>query len=288
MSNGLSLVPHGAEWDAMKNQASLAVQSGFLPQSIKTPQQAVIIALKGRELGIPMMQAFAQISVINGKPAMGAELMLGMIYKNHPRAWINTLLNTDEEACIQAGRNAQVTQKFSFTIKDAQRAGLTSKPVWQQYPKTMLYWRCVSMMARQLFPDAIMGMSHTPEELGAEINEDGEVLVAEVVKVDASPRADSEPNGAPDQGTPAKAADSGEHAPSEPRGEEAAVGEASEPVIFLNKTKDEKNKFKEMALKFGIVAVKDLQALAKECVGQDMDKIPEIINGLLNQGDFDL
>ncbi len=188
MSN---LIPIGEEFVNLKTICQYAIQSGFLPQSIKTPQQAVIIALKGRELGIPPMQAFAQIAVINGKPAMGAELMLGMIYKSHPNAVINTTSNCVNRAAIRAARRPGLPlQEFEFTHNDAERAGLTTKQTWKQYPKTMLYWRCVSMMARQLFPDAIMGISHTPEELGAETTEDGEI-------VDITPTALAE---APSQG----------------------------------------------------------------------------------------
>jgi hypothetical protein len=58
------------------------VKSGLLPQSIKTPEAAVVIILKGRELGIPPMEALNSISVIQGKPTVSPQLMLALIYRS--------------------------------------------------------------------------------------------------------------------------------------------------------------------------------------------------------------
>lgn len=58
--------PMGEEWQSIKQQAQMAVKSNLLPNTINTPEKAVVVALKGRELGIPMMQAFSQINIISG------------------------------------------------------------------------------------------------------------------------------------------------------------------------------------------------------------------------------
>jgi hypothetical protein len=50
-------------------------------------------------------------------------------------------------------------------MEDAKVAGLLSKDTWKKYPEAMLRARCVAIVARALFPDAIMGASYTPEEL---------------------------------------------------------------------------------------------------------------------------
>lgn len=176
MNNLVSLNPSETEWATLKSQAQMAVSSGFLPSSVNTPEKAVIIALKGRELGIPMMQAYSSIHVISGKPSASAELMMALIYKNCPGAIVN-YINNDNESCeIEAIRPGGKPALFSFSMSDAKDAGLLSNPTWKKYPRAMLRSRCVSEMARAVFPDAIMGVSYTPEELGAEVTEEGEVL----------------------------------------------------------------------------------------------------------------
>ncbi len=186
-------------WNIMKEQASMLVKSGFLPVAIKTPEAAMAIMLKGRELGIPAMQAFAHISVINGKPAIGAELMLSLIRRTYPSAPIKIKKREDDGAVILAGRPtdkpADYTE-FSFTIDNAKRAGLLGKSSWQGYPRNMCFWRAVSDMARSLYPECLMGCSHTPEELGAEVNEDGEivdVIPARTVAAKPSPEKSEPP-----------------------------------------------------------------------------------------------
>ena len=182
-----NLLPAPAEFQTLKEIASMAVKSGFLPTSIKSSEQAIIIALKGRELGIPPMVAFAHISVINGKPCISAELMLSQIYQKVPSASINFIKNDNESCVIEAIRKNCKPSTWSFSIEDAKSAQLLGKQVWKQYPGAMLRARAISAMARAVFPDALNGVSYTPEELGAEIEIDDSGT--EVIK-DVTPAGD--------------------------------------------------------------------------------------------------
>lgn len=178
LSNNISILPTNDEFRLIQRMITPMVQSGFLPNTIKTPAQALTIALKGRELGIPPMQAFAHINIIQGKPAISAELMLALIYKNYPDAVISFETNTNEACVIKAARPGQKSDSFSFTIQDAEQAGLASGHSWKKYPASLLRARCISAMARAKFPDALMGASYTPEEMGGEIEEVEEESIA--------------------------------------------------------------------------------------------------------------
>jgi len=169
-------MPTVQEFQTMKELGKMAVGSGFLPAGIRNSDQAVIIMLKGRELGIPAMQAFSSIAVINGKPTMSAELMLSMIYRNVPGAVVN-FLKTDETTCeISAKRPSGTATTFKFSMEDARRANLTGKGPWVTYPAAMLRARCISSMARAMFPDALSGVVYTAEELGANVDDEGAVI----------------------------------------------------------------------------------------------------------------
>lgn len=174
-----SLFPTETEWAMLKEQAQMVVRTGLLPAAIKTPEQAIAVGLKGREMGIPFMHATAHIHIVQGKPTMSAELMLALIYKNCPGAVINYLESNTEICTIEAARPGHKTSTFSYTMKEAQLAGLTGKSSWKQYPAAMLRARTVAIVARAVFPDAIMGVSYTPEEMGAEVQEDGELIVVQ-------------------------------------------------------------------------------------------------------------
>lgn len=180
--NEISPIPNTQEFQTMKELGTMAIQSKLIPSSISTPEQAIIIMLKGRELGIPPMQAFSSIAVVNGKPTMSSELMLSMIYKNIPGAVVNFLETTVSTCIIEAKRPHGKPAKFEFNIEDAKKAGLTSKGPWMSYPAAMLRARCISAMARAMFPDALNGVSYTAEELGAETIEVEGVVISEPLK----------------------------------------------------------------------------------------------------------
>jgi hypothetical protein len=170
------MLPAAQNWQLLKQQARELINSNFLPSGIKTPEQAVAIILKGRELGVPPMQALSHIHVINGKPTMSAELMLAQVLKLHPKTKISYPERSSDKCVMKVQRYGSEPSIFSFTIGDAEAAGLLNNSTWKKYPRAMLHARCVSEMCRSLFPDAIAGVSYTSEEMGANVNENGEVI----------------------------------------------------------------------------------------------------------------
>lgn len=170
-NTALQIFPNDSDWGKMRDCSQMLVTSGMLPKDINTPQKAMAIMMKGHELGIPPMQAFSQISVIKGKPTVSPELMLALILRRFPETVIN-YEQLDNDGCVMiVTRAPSKAQKFSFTMQDAKNAGLTGKDNWRKYARAMLRSRCVSEMARSLFPDVIMGASYTAEEMGVNTDE---------------------------------------------------------------------------------------------------------------------
>lgn len=197
------LLPSKDVWNHWKSQGEELIKSGFLPDAIKTPAQFMAIVLKGRECGVPPMQSCSHINIIKGKPAMSAELMLSQILKNCPGSQVWFPVRTNERCevrCIRSGKE----HVFSYTIEDAKRAGLTNKQSWQYYPRAMLHARVVSEMARSVYPDCINGISYTPEELGAEVNDDGEIIEIEATKSETQKKPVVENHSSPVDKAPAK------------------------------------------------------------------------------------
>ncbi len=162
------LLPAAQDWQTMSTMATEFVKSGLLPDSIKTPQAAMVIMQKGRELGLPPMAALSGISVIKGKPVASAELMLSLIYRDHGDDAIH-IIQTDAQACrVRFKRRTwKAAQEFAFTLQDAATAGLTNGNTWKQYPAAMLRARCISAVARMTFPDSIAGM-YLADEMGSD------------------------------------------------------------------------------------------------------------------------
>ncbi len=156
-------------WQVLKEQSMVLVKSGFLPSSIKTPEQAIAIALKGYELGLPIMLSYSHINIINGKPTISAELMMALILRNCPGSTINFVKMEDNECVIEASRPGSKMHTFKFSESDAKAAGLLTKTNWKTWPRAMYRSRCISELARSMFPDVIMGCSYTAEELAPDM-----------------------------------------------------------------------------------------------------------------------
>jgi hypothetical protein len=186
-------LPTMSDLQSLRTFGDMIIKTGFFPQA-KTVEQACVIILKAKELGIPPVQAFTSIAVVSGKPTISAELMLSLIFKNCKGAVINYVETTDTRCEIKARRPEPGSEfcVFTFTIDDAKRAGLAGKGPWLQYPGAMLRARCISAMARALFADALSGCVYTPEELGAKVDEDGNVIDVSPIE-DAQKKTNEKP-----------------------------------------------------------------------------------------------
>lgn len=136
------------------------LQSGALPAHVQSPQQAIAIAAMGAELGWTPMKALRSIYLVKGNPQISAQAMLGLVYERLPTASIDIVQNDAKAAVVKARRGPDDSwAEFSFTIEEANKAGLMSKKgdTWKAYTADMLWARAVSRMCRRKFPDVVQG-----------------------------------------------------------------------------------------------------------------------------------
>lgn len=190
--------PTESDWRMMREIGNQALRSGMLPAEIKSPEAAAIIALKARELGMPVMVGFAHIHVIKGKPTLSAEMMQALARRNLPGLVINIVESTNDKASVEFIRPEPGSKPFkiTFTLEDAKKAEITNNPSWKKYPAAMLWSRAVSSGLRKVCPEALMGVSYTPEEMGAHVDESGHVIPTtgrEIPEDSSSPPAGPKP-----------------------------------------------------------------------------------------------
>lgn len=197
-SGGVSALDIARHMNSLMELGATLLRSGLLPESIKKPETAVAIIIKGLELGEQPMYALSNIVIVNGKPSISAEMMLARIYRTHGKRAIRVKASEDAHCTVEYRLDGWPDiQSYTFTIQDAQRAGLTGKQVWKQYPAAMLRARCISAVARMAFPECIAGM-YVPGELGepTTVTDDGEVLsIASVTN--AAPAVNAHVTGGP-------------------------------------------------------------------------------------------
>ena len=83
---------------------------------------------------------------------MAAKILAG----GHAIHWVNS---TDQECTVKIVRRDGLSEaEVRYTMKDAQRAGLSGKGNWAKDPRSMLRWRALSNAARMACPDVILGL----------------------------------------------------------------------------------------------------------------------------------
>ena len=164
-----SLVPAQSELTTMQTVARNAAASG-LYTGVGSEQKILMILLAARELGIPPMQALnGGIYNIQGKIEISARLMNSMIRRAGHSIVIK---QCDSKACVMEGRRADNGDTFTsqFSMEDATKAGLAGRDNWKKFTEDMLYSRCMSRLARRLFPDVI-GTAYVEGEIKGEVIE---------------------------------------------------------------------------------------------------------------------
>jgi hypothetical protein len=156
-----------SSWLIIKDQVDLIKKAGLLPASM-TSEQATVIALKGREMGIGIMRSLDGMYVVHGKVSFDAKLIMGLIRERCPQAKITVKRKDDTGCSIIAERPGQAPETFTFDKDDANRVGLLQKEMWKKYPSNMFWARAVTEMGRQYFSDVLQGSVYTSEELGGE------------------------------------------------------------------------------------------------------------------------
>lgn len=161
MAHSISTVD--AIFDPEVTQAALkfcasSLNTGLLPSTIKSPQQALLILLKGQEIGLQPMEALCGIDIIQGKATLQATTMSALLLRGGVA--IETI-KLDKGGCkLRMTRTVGgrvVTIEPEFTMEDAEDAGIASKDNWLKWKKDMLYARCLSRGGRRIGADILAG-----------------------------------------------------------------------------------------------------------------------------------
>jgi hypothetical protein len=177
--------------------------SGYFTD-VKSEAQAMVKVLAGAEIGLPAFASMSGIHIVQGKPVLGANLIATLV-KNDPR-YNYRVKQADNEVCALIWyEGGQVVGESAFTIQEANAAGLTGKDNWRKYPSDMLFARALTRGARRFAPGIFGGAPiYTPDELGVETDEDGQIVTGEVIDVTPpTPAANGKPPAQPVEPQPA-------------------------------------------------------------------------------------
>lgn len=171
--------------DEMWRYAQMLARSTLLPRSFydrddKEKRHARIadvhfVLMKGQALNLHPMVSIGNINIIDGKAEIGAALMVSLCLRSGLCEYFE-LVKSDERSATFATKRVGGRREieFTYTIEEADQMGLLDKGKtdwakennqWRKQPRTMLRRRCQSMLAREVYPDIVMGL-YDHDELG--------------------------------------------------------------------------------------------------------------------------
>jgi hypothetical protein len=190
---GSAALPSEGEWQQMFKASEMLAASSIVPAAYRgKPGDVLGAIMAGRELGLGPIIAMNKIDMIEGRPALSAEVMVALVRRaghsiggssteSHATAFGKRKDNGDE-------------MRVEWSVGMAKRADLMRKKNWQRYPEAMLWARSVSQLCRQLFPDVLLGFAYTPDEIT-----EGDFIEADVVEPSEAVKAQLHPHGSDDE-----------------------------------------------------------------------------------------
>jgi 5'-3' exonuclease len=162
-------------------QLAKGLYQSKLYQKFPNAEAIMAVIIRGRELGLGALTSCDLFHVIEGKPAMHAHLITGLVMKRADLCeYFECVESTESLARYETrrrGRDRPVVETFS--IEDAVRIvplypaknggweqhTRSGKPgQWDKDPRNMLRVRASTRLARMVYPDIVAGL-YAPEEL---------------------------------------------------------------------------------------------------------------------------
>jgi len=143
----------------------------------RNPANVLYAVEYGDMLGLAPMAAITGVHVIEGRPTASAGLISALVRRAGHRLRVT---GDAKAATVQIIRSddPEYTFEVTWTLEDAKTAGLLGKSVWKNYPGSMLKSRAITQCARDACEEALFGLHYTAEDLGAEVNADGDPLAS--------------------------------------------------------------------------------------------------------------
>lgn len=119
----------------------------------------------GESLGIGAKLALDCTMIVNGKMTVWGDALGAIIYKSGLMDYKEESYDfaTNTAICTIKRKDMSRAETRTYSLQQAQRAGLLGKGVWAKYPERMASQRAKTYAFRDIFPDVLQGVITTEE-----------------------------------------------------------------------------------------------------------------------------
>lgn len=141
--------------------AAMLQKSPLLPQALRGDMGGTILVLAQTvQMGLPWTVGLKELYVVGNKVSVQARLLRALVERDPNCVKFYVEESSKEKATVVVQRRGMDQPvKVSYTIHDAETAGLTSKnPNYKTRPREMLIARASSLAANTYFPGVCLGL----------------------------------------------------------------------------------------------------------------------------------
>lgn len=158
--------PAFVKYEVAKRIAHTLSQSGLVPDAYRgRPNDCFVAINMGAELGLEPFQAIQSIAVIDGKPCLYGDGLIGVVRASPKCLWIEETISDDGKTatCRTQRKGDPNPIEATYSWSDAMQAGIESKFNWKKHPKRMLQMRARAYCLRDAYPDLLKGLGVVEE-----------------------------------------------------------------------------------------------------------------------------
>jgi hypothetical protein len=159
----LAIVPRSMP--EVQSLAEVLAKSTLMPDALRNKAPDVVVQiLAGQELGLSPMASIRGVHIVQGKPILSADTMVGLVLASGVCEYFAQIEASATSVTFETKRKGSpVPQRCTWTMEDAKRAAVNGKDNWKTFPRQMLSARARAELARSVYPDVLAGV-YVPEE----------------------------------------------------------------------------------------------------------------------------
>lgn len=160
----LAIIP--SSLPEVQSMAEILSKSSLLPDALRGKAADVVVQiLAGQELGLSPMASIRGVHIVQGKPLLSADTMVGLVLGSGVCEYFSCVEETADKVTYETKRRGSPhPQRVTWSDEDTKLAGLNTKDNWRLHKKQMRRARCKAILARDVYPDVLAGC-YDPDEI---------------------------------------------------------------------------------------------------------------------------
>lgn len=173
----------GESFDELHRQAKALSPSSLIPKGLRgkddkeTLANVTLVLAYGREIGLGPIASLSGVAVVNGRPFSESQTLAAAVRASGHCLYLRRVEASPKSVTWETHRRGDpAPERRTFSMADAQTAGLAQRETYKAHPERMLSARALGWLLRDVYPDVTKGMGTEAEREDAEYRARAEAL----------------------------------------------------------------------------------------------------------------